>query len=390
MLQIALNTHVTLTMIAALFSTGSLGYMLGAVVTGQLTNRINGRFLLAAGLALLAIGSLLDALAPSAGYLITGQIVLCFGWAAVDIALNLLATLTFRATLTEKMNTIHGMYGLGALCGPLVLAFCLAVYHILYFSYLIGFGVCLITLLLALSLQTPMPEATSATSSTQAHRSANWKVLTSGLLWMLMLQIALYSAAQQGFSQWIVTVVSKASGLLPELAVPVATAFFAGMMCGRLGGAQVLKRGWLSESRLLYMALTIGGICGLVTALFPAQLLIIYPASFLLGLGFGPCFPSFMSILSRLFAENLGPASSVAMLGSSAGAMSIPSLMGLLIPTLGFNGIMIFPALCALAVMLPLTVVIRQQQKNLLRSTGAHTMGESAEMSVSYKDVEQK
>jgi fucose permease len=197
-----------------------------------------------------------------------------------------------------------------------------------------------------------------------------------------MAQTCLYTAAEIGFGSWIVTIVSKSAGLTLVVAAPVATAFYAGMMLGRMFSAQVLKHGWLSQSRLLYLALIIGGLTGLLIAFAPGQLLIVYPASVLVGFCFGPVYPSLMAIMSRRFADHVGTASSMAMIGSGTGSMLVPVMMGALIPVLGFNGVIAFPAIFCLLVIPPMWISQREKRKTLPLPTISHTMRDSAEMPV--------
>ena len=61
----------------------------------------------------------------------------------------------------------------------------------------------------------------------------------------MVLQVSLFAAAEIGFGNWIVTAVSQSAAVSLAQAAPVATAFFLGLMAGRFGGAQVLRRGWM-------------------------------------------------------------------------------------------------------------------------------------------------
>ena len=382
LLRLAQNTHVSLTVIGEIFVPSALGYMIGALIAGQLTRKINSRFLLAIGLGLLGSGSLIVALTSSFSTLIGGQLIRGLGFGFIDISLNMLASLAFGEVLSEKLNTIHGMYGLGALIGPTLLALCLELTHNFYLAFYLGSALALFTLLLALPQRTPMPKSFSASKQQLSQRSATWKVITSGMLWLLMAQTCLYSAAELGFGSWIVTVVSKSAGLTLVMAAPVATAYYAGMMLGRMSGAQILRHGWLSQSRLLYLALIMGGLTGLLVAIAPGQLLIVYPASVLIGFWFGPVYPCLMATMSRRFTGQVGTASSMMMIGSGMGTMFIPVMMGALIPILGFNGVIAFPAIFCLLVIPPMWAFQREKRQTLPLPAIRHIMDDSAEMPV--------
>jgi len=271
-----------------------------------------------------------------------------------------MATLAFQETLSSDLNTIHGLFGLGALLGPLILAFGLYFFKSLELSYFVGAGVAAITILLVLGQQ--LPEPARQATNVQQQRADNrelQKVLRQGLLWLMVLQLSIYSAAEIGFRSWIVTAVSQSAPTSLALAAPVATAFFIGLTAGRLGGAQLLRRGWMSEAYLLYAALCGGVFCGTIVAIFPGQVLVSYVASALVGCFYGPLFPSIMAITSRRFVHAIGPVSSILIISTDATSMIVPAAMGLLIPALGINWVMAIPALCCAFVFLPMTLANR-------------------------------
>ncbi len=282
------------------------------------------------------------------------------GFGFLDISLNAIATLAFQETLSEALNTLHGMYGLGSLLGPLILAFGLHFFKSLELAYFIGTGVAAITILLVLGQQ--VPELPRRATNVQQRRAANKelrKVLRQWFLWLMVLQLSLYSAAEIGFGTWIVTAVSQGATSSLALAAPVATAFFLGLTTGRLFGAQLLRRSWIGETHLLYTALLGGTFCSVIAAIFSGQVLVSYVASALVGCFYGPLFPSIMAITSRRFAHAIGPVSSILVISTDATSMIVPAAMGLLIPALGINRVMAIPALCCAFVFVPMILANR-------------------------------
>lgn len=376
LLQLASNTHVSLEVVGGMFTLSAGGFLLGAILAGTLVGLTKPKYVLAAGLFFLAAGSLATSLTDSFLGLLVSQTFKGFGFGFIDISLNSIATLSFQENLSENLNNIHGMYGLGALLGPLILAGTLQFFDSLPLAYLAGAGVAALPIVLI--LWQPVPDlpgrAQRDASASAVQRAEARKVMRRGLLWLMVLQISLYASAEIGFGNWIVTVVSKSAGISLALAAPVATAFYIGLTAGRLGGAQVLRRGWLSEKRLLYVALLGGSICGVIGAIFPAQMLVVYPASALVGWFYGPLFPSIMAIASRRFAHAIGLVSTVMMIGTGASAMLIPATMGALIPVLGINWVITIPALCCLAVIPPMALANRAQRTTLQSPGARHTM----------------
>lgn len=365
LVRLASNTHVSLEVAGGLFIISAIGGMLGVVLSGFLIRSIRPKYLLMLGLFFVGSGSTTIVLTSSFPVLLLGQMVIGLAFGFVDISLNTIATLAFQETLSSDLNTIHGLFGLGALLGPLILAFGLHFFNSLEFSYFIGAGVAAITILLVLLQRLPEParQATDVEQKRAANRELR-KVLRQGFLWLMVLQLSIASAAEIGFRSWIVTAVSQSAPTSLVLAAPVATAFFLGMTAGRFGGAQVLRRGWMSEASLLYAAVVGGTFWSIIVALFPGQLLISYVASALVGCFYGPLYPGIMAITSRRFVHAIGPVSSILIISTDTTSMIVPAAMGLLIPSLGINWVMAIPALCCAFVFLPMMLANRAQPQD--------------------------
>jgi fucose permease len=362
LIRLASNTHVSLEVAGSIFTISAFGSMLGIVLSGFLMRYIQPKYLLMLGLFFLGSGSTTIALTSSFPVLLLGQIVIGLGFGFIDLSLNTMATLIFQETLSSDLNTLHGLFGLGSLLGPMVLAFGLHLFKSLELSYFVGAGVAAITILLLLGQQ--LPELARQATNVQQKRAANrelQKVLRQGVLWLMVLQLSIFAAAEIGFGSWIVTAVSQSAAISLAQAAPVATAFFLGLTAGRLFGAQLLRRVWMSEASLLFAALCGGVFCGTIVAMFPGQVLVSYVASALVGCFYGPLEPSIMAITSRRFVHAIGPVSSILIISTNATSMIVPAAMGLLIPALGINWVMAIPALCCAFAVLPIALANRAQ-----------------------------
>src|SRR6185312_11858282 len=213
LIRLASNVHVSLEVIGGIFTVSAFGFMLGALLAGTLTRFVKPKYLLALGLFLLATGSLVTALTSSLPVLLISQGCRGIGFGFIDISLNTIATTAFRESLSEKLNTIHGMYGLGALAGPLLLAFGLQFFGSLPFAYVVGLCVAFFTIALILPQYVPdLPRTAQDEQQEKASSARELRaVLRQGLLWMMVLQISIYACAEVGFGNWIVTAVSKSA-----------------------------------------------------------------------------------------------------------------------------------------------------------------------------------
>ena len=104
------------------------------------------------------------------------------------------------------------------------------------------------------------------------------------------------------------------------------------------------------------------------------NIVISFVASALVGLFYGPLFPGIMAIASRWFVHALGIVSSVMLVSTGAAGMILPALMGVLIPTIGVNWVMVIPAAACLLIAIPLILAIRQQGHTLHLQSDLHTI----------------
>jgi fucose permease len=327
--------------------------------------------------------SLAGAITPvthSFSVLLIAQLIKGVGFGLIDVSINTIVTLAFQDTLGETLNNVHSSYGIGALSGPLLLSLSLQMLNEALWAYLVG-AVAGFVVIFLLMRQTVPEIPRQNDSQKQQQPSPHRNVFLEPLLWFMALQIALYVAAELGFGSWIVTVLSQSASISIALAAPAATAFFLGLTIGRLLGGQVLRRGWFSENQLLYISILGGFISGIVVAIFPGIIVVSFGASVLVGLFYGPLFPGIMAMASRQFVNNIGIVSSVMLVSTGTAAMVLPALMGILIPVIGINWVLVFPASCCLLIIVPLLLAIHRQRYSLHLPDSDITINEETSLS---------
>lgn len=380
LLLLAENTQVPLDIAGSSFTLSALGFAIGVLIAGVLTTKLNSKYILIAGLGLMSVAGAITPLTHSFSILLISQLIKGMGFGLIDVSINTIVTLAFHDVLSETLNNVHSSYGIGALVGPLLLSLFLQVLNEAFWAYFVGTVVGFAAMLLLLRQAVPsLP--TQNEIRRQQHPSHSLSVFRQVLLWLMALQIALYVGAEIGFGNWIVTAVSQSAAINLSLAAPAATAFFLGLTIGRLLGAQVLKRDLLSENRLLYLCILGGCLTGLLVAAFPGQIAVSFGASALVGLFYGPFFPGIMAMASRQFVHALGIVSSVMLVSTGAAAMVLPALMGVLIPYIGINWVLVIPAFCCLLIVVPFALAIWQQRHTLHLQNEGHTMKEETPIS---------
>ncbi len=382
LLLLAENTHVSLAIAGSSFTLSAFGFIIGVLVAGLFATRLNSKYILMGGLGLMSVASAITPITHSFTVLLIAQLIKGVGFGMVDVSVNTIVTLAYQDTLGETLNNVHSAYGIGALSGPLLLSLSLQMLNEALWAYLVGAVVGFVVIFLLMRQIVPeIPRQKIIQKQQQPSLYQN--IFLEPLLWFMVLQIALYVGAELGFGSWIVTVLSQSAAISLALAAPAATAFFLGLTIGRLLGGQVLRRGWLSENRLLYVSILGGFISGIVVAIFPGLIVVSFGASVLVGLFYGPLFPGIMAMASRQFVNNIGIVSSVMLVSTGTAAMVLPALMGILIPVIGINWVLVFPASCCLLIIVPLMLANQRHRHSLHLPDNDITINE--EKSVSSK-----
>jgi fucose permease len=380
LLVLAENTRVTLAVAGSSFTLSALGFIFGVLIAGLFSTKLNSKYILMGGIGLMSLAGAITPVTHSFSMLLITQLLKGVGFGLIDVSINTIVTLAFHDTLGETLNNVHSAFGIGALSGPLLLSISLQMLNEALWAYLVGaIAGCVVFFLLIRQVIPEIP--TRHEKQQQQQSSLFWNVFRQPLLWFMALQIALYVGAELGFGSWIVTVLSQSAAISLALAAPAATAFFLGLTLGRLLGGQVLRRGLLSENQLLYVSVLGGFISGIVVAIFPGQIVVSFGASVLVGLFYGPLFPGIMAMASRQFVDTIGIVSSVMLVSTGSAAMILPALMGFLLPIIGINWVLVFPAFCCLLIMVPLFLANRQQRHSLHLPDNDITVSEETSLS---------
>jgi FHS family Na+ dependent glucose MFS transporter 1 len=111
---LAENLQVTVTSLGYLFSTRSLGYLLGSLFIGRLFDRFSGHQLMAVMLLLAAFGMVVIPLAPYVSLLAFLLLVVGIGFGVTDVGTNTLTMWTYGRRSGPYINTLFFSEVLGA------------------------------------------------------------------------------------------------------------------------------------------------------------------------------------------------------------------------------------------------------------------------------------
>lgn len=326
--ELAARSQSSLAALGSLFTALSLGAALSISVTGILTDRLGpGRVLL--------IGTLLTG-GATIGFTLMRSLPLMFvlvlltglGHGAVNIATNVLVTRAFPDRSVAALNLLNVFFGVGAMASPAVAGLTMRLWSTSLSGLWLGAGLMFVTGLLV-SLM-PGQKAGAATRAASAGATA---ALRSPLVWGFGLLLLLYVGTEQGLSGWSTAYLSQTTALDPSLAALVTSGFWMTLTAGRL--LAVALEHHLAPERLLGLFLA-GSLAGGVTLLVSTgSVLFSVGAVLLLGLAFGPIFPTTIGIAVSRNPDSPGAVSSLLIAMGYLGGMLLPWMQGALMESAG-------------------------------------------------------
>lgn len=247
----------------------------------------------------------------------------------VDVGGNVLLVWRVRVGLAPFMNFLHFAFGVGTFLAPVFLAQSMAWTGSIRVGYAVLAILTLPVAVLAVSRPSPQRHATSGVEE-QPDRL---------LVGLTVAFLILYVAAEVGFGNWIYTFALE-QGVADEVSAGYLTsAYWGAYTLGRLGSVGISMRVRPMVLLAACLALALASVAGLL--LVPIGVLGTWICTILLGVALAPMFPVMVTFTGER-TPITGGVTSLFLVGASAGAMSLPWLIGQLF---GRFGPRVMPAL---------------------------------------------
>ncbi|KAI0654406.1 MFS general substrate transporter [Cubamyces menziesii] len=345
--------HVGYAVVSLIFIVNTVGFVIGASTYLYLTERFKFGVMVVFASVIAIVGYALEASAPPFPAYVIGYLLTGFGMSFLDAGSN-----AFVASLSEdtstKMGIMHALYGLGAMCSPLV-STQFARFHRWSFVYFAHIGITIFNIVLQLlafrlksqddclqEIGQPPPEKTK---ESEAGMNKYKQVFRLRAVHLMAFFILTYVGVEVTIGGWIVTYVIKErhgganSGY-------ISSGFFGGLTVGRIALLWLNKK--VGEWRVIFLYVLICLGLELVVWLVPDLLSGAICVSFV-GFFLGPIFPIVMNHAGNVLPPELisGGIGWIASFGSAGAAMfpfitgaiasgtSIASLQPLLIAMMG-------------------------------------------------------
>ena len=240
-------------------------------------------------------------ISPNIVIMMLGAVVLGYGAGVIDTALNNFVSLHYKA---QHMNWLHAFWGIGVTISPLILSFFLTDelgswrtgYRVIALLQLsIAF-----VILFSLKKWRTVKENNETQETTNGNKKGLFETLKiKGVLTSLLTQ-GLYCGMEFTIGTWGASFLVHVHTLAPDEAAKWISLYFCGITIGRIISGFISMKA--SDNTMIRMGV-ITSFVGMVLLTLPIGKISLL-GLLLIGIGFGPVFPSILhSVPSRFGTE---------------------------------------------------------------------------------------
>jgi MFS transporter, FHS family, L-fucose permease len=322
---LALHIEQDIAVLGGLFTAISLGIILTQFGAGLVSARFGQRSLLAAGMLLMASGSIGITFGRSLPILLAGALLFGVGFGGILAAGNVLVAQLFANRSAAALNGVNLFFGVGSMLGPAIAGLAGLRLGVPQAAIWAGAGL-LLALMPIVLIYAARPAAQSAN---QLAREQPQQRSTG---WILAIMLLIYIGTEVGFSGWLTVYLVSGSRMAPASAALVVSGFWLALTLGRALGAALGLR--MTSALLLTLSL-LGMLLGAILLVIGVGDSATSIAGVLcLGLSCGPVFPTVLAIVAAT-ARNSAATTSLVLAVGNGGGLIIPVLLGVLLANYG-------------------------------------------------------
>lgn len=277
--------------------TGGVSFLAGRVLRRFGTAKVT-----LVSILLTAVGLLGISFAPNLVVMMLFSVVLGYGAGIIDTGVNNFVSLHFKA---HHMNWLHCFWGIGVTVSPMIMsAFLTGETGAWRNGYRVVAAMQLaIAALVAFALRKwtqveKTGEKTDDSAENPKEKSLFELLRMKGVL-VSILSLGLYCSMEFLVGTWGASYLVNAFSLAPDAAAKWISLYYGGIMFGRfVSGFASMK---LRDNTLIFCGIGIA-FCGMVLLLLPLSTVSLC-GLFLIGMGFGPIFPSIIHAVPERFGK---------------------------------------------------------------------------------------
>lgn len=333
--------------IGTIFITGTIGYFLSSLSSGQLVTRLGVGRLLALSSLVTSIALLGYALSSAWWMMVALALFLGLGAGAIDAGLN---TYVAAHRSERMMQWLHASFGLGTTLGPMIMTAVLVSNLSWRWGYLLVSGAQFFLAICFFATASMWRDGNSISASPAESQAGPGigETLRHPGAWLSILMFFVYAGLEYSAGQWSYTLFVEARGIAPDVAGVWLSAYWglftvgritAGIFSTRIGGVRLLQLSMfgavLAAAILVWNPFPISGLVGVG----------------LLGFSLAPIFPALISsTASRVGLRHTPNTIGFEVAAASIGISILPAALGVLAANNGLEIICV--ALLAFAIIL--------------------------------------
>jgi fucose permease len=327
--ELARNTGSSIASIGSVFSALFLGGIFTQLLGGPLNDRYGQRPVIITGLILMALGCIGMVLSKHLAVLFLCAMITGMGRGAVSISSHLLIARVFAERSAAALNLINVFFGVGAVGGPFVAG--LAIQYT--GSGLIVFWLSAIASVLMLPLALRFSGKLPGVMRRGEPGAAIAHPIKSPVLWFFCLSQFFYVGGEAGVGGWFPIYLQESAALSPQASAYITSAFWGSITVGRLIAAMIGTK--LGASKLFISSILGSCLGATIIVLGAGNLVLSLVGVVVIGISFGPVYPTAMAIASSLFPRSPGTATSLLSAAASLGGVVLPWVQGIIIEYIG-------------------------------------------------------
>ncbi len=278
------------------FCTGGIAFIAGPLLRKFGTGRVTFFSTLLTALGLLGIS-----FAPNIVVMILCTILMGYGAGAIDTGLNNFVSLHYKA---KHMNWLHCCWGLGVTISPMIMSAFLGGdgnwrngYRVIA---MLQFSIAMIILASLKKWNVQPKNELSEDAPKEVPKKGFFKLLKEKGMVTSILSLGLYCAGEFMIGTWGATYAVNVLAVSPDEAAKWISLYFGGIMLGRIIAGFLSER--LSDNTLIKGGMALAAV-GMLILLLPIGSYALL-GLFLIGIGYGPVFPSVLhSVPARFGTE---------------------------------------------------------------------------------------
>jgi len=322
-----------------MFGLGALGFALGPMIAGTLTDRVGVKWVLLLGLAVEVLMLSVFGLAPSFLLVVAVNLILHAAGAFIETSVNVLPVLIARQRAGSLMNQMHLFFSVGAFIAPFAAGLILETTG--NWRPVFWLSALLTALLLLFTMRVTFPPRVAHEDPTGSPPIPIGKLLRQRSVLLGAPAIGLYIGAEVGVGGWIVLYLQRQLGFVTLAATTGLSIMWLGLIVGRYFNSVLAAH---YSSRVLVVGAGMGGLIAGLALLTARTPLMAYIWLGVIGLCMSGVFPNIMAELNAREPARAGAMSGFLASAAAVGATVMQPILGAIAQWLGLTVAIAMPA----------------------------------------------